>query len=219
MLSRIAPLIPLSLLACTGKEAVHEFPAGLEPLEDNRAPVPEGTDDDPYPEELSLVSGHDETSDYGWAHAIGFAHADLRDTWAALQDPEVDIDRRRVQEWEVTEDYESGYDNSYLIHNVSHDIVTVTFDIAWRHGAVEGTADAPELVAIRWQKVEGTEFVTLLEGSALLEPVDDGVTQISLVEHLDSAGSGEEEDVEAYFTDLYASVLAWLAGEPLPTYE
>ena len=204
----------LSALGC--RKAIEDFPEGLEPLEENLAPSPAGRSDDPYPESLSLVSGTEDT--YDWAHGRGYVHASLTDTWDALRDPAVDVDRRRVQEYTVSELDLGEYDDHYLIHNVSHDIIDVEFDIEWRHGAVEGTVDAPELVYIRWMKIDGSTYVKLLEGSAILTPVGNAVTEVQLIEHLDTIGTGPE-DVESFFTDMYDEILAWKDGEDLPEYD
>ena len=76
--------------ACRNREVA--FPVGLEPLETNTAPWPQGSANDPYPEELSMVSGED---DWLWAHARGYVKAPLLTTWEALRDLDVDVDRRR----------------------------------------------------------------------------------------------------------------------------
>ena len=123
-----------------------------------------------------------------------------------------------MQEWTSTPDVEDGYDVSFELANTSYDIVTVEFDIDWREGVVDGTVDAPTTVGLRWQKVAGTDLIKLLEGSAVLESVDDGATSVSFIEHLDTVGS-DATDVEAYLTDLFASVLATSHGEALPTYD
>lgn len=198
--------LALSTVACFGDEKT-EFPAGLEPLEENRAEPP-ASQDEPYPEILSVARGN---GDFDWVHARAFVHAPLASTWEALRDIEVCVDDGRVDDWSVTWDVEEGYDYSYRIHNVAEDIITVEFDITWRHGAVEGSVDDPELVAIRYQKTNGTEFIDILRGSIVLRPVEDEVTELDMVEHLDGAAAGTPE-IEAYFADLLADTLAFVHG-------
>lgn len=216
MLFSASSLLLPALLACKGKEVTSNAPPGLQPLEEEnlaKAPTRSG---DAYPESMNVVSG--ETDDYAWAHARGYVHADLATVWDAFATPEVVVDRRRVQEHDVTWDVEPEYDVSFILHNTSYDIVTVEFDLTWRQGATAGTAEDPDEVTIRWEKTDGSAFVYLLEGSVVLLPADDDVTEVQLIEHLATAGSGAEE-VEAYFADLFDSVLAHIAGEALPTYE
>lgn len=209
----------LALSACNGKgdDAV-AIPSDLAPLEDNTADYPEARSDEPYPEELVMVSG--EADEYYWTHARGYVHASLADTWAAWSTPEACIDRRVVGDYTITEVEGSDYDVEFIVHNVVYDIITVEFDNTWRQDAVEGTADAPELVYGRWAKTDGTTYIDLIEGSLELKPVEgeDAITEVSLIEHLDGATSTEAE-IEAFFTDMFDSVVALAHGEPLPTYE
>ena len=71
---------------------------------------------------------------------------------------------------------------------------------------------------MRYQKVEGSSFIELMEGSVLLVEAADGVTEVQLIEHLDAVQTGIE-DVENYQRDLFGSVVAFVHGDPLPTYE
>lgn len=184
-----------------------EFPAGLGPLEENQAPWPAGD----APEALAVVSG--ERDGYAWAHARGWVHASVAETWAALQDPAVAVDRRRVDEWTVT-GLAPTWDVAFLIHNVVHDVVTVEFDVEWQHGVVAGDTEAPEAVGARFDKTGGTEFIERMQGSVIL--VEDGdVTAVELQEHLEAILTGVEE-VENYLLDLHADLVARVHDEPLP---
>lgn len=206
----LAPL--LLLTGCFGSETT-VFPPGLEPLEaENRAEWPAGSG---YPETLSLAEGaYDE--DLDWVHARGYLHAPLADVYAALRTPDVDVDRREVDSWTVTWDVED-YPTSYVIHNRVDDVITVEFDVTWRHAAVEGTESEPEKTAARWQKTEGSPVITVLEGSAVAWEVADGVTALELQENLESIQS-DTHTIASYLTDLFGSVRATVHGEPLPEY-
>lgn len=201
-------LLLVALAAASGGcscEEKTEFPPGLEPLEENRADPPV-SQDEPFPEILSMTRGSDS---YDWVHARAYVHAPIARTWEALRDYQVDVDDGRVDDWSVTVDVEEGYDYSYRIHNVANDIITVEFDITWRHGAVEGTVEEPELVAIRYQKTNGTDFIDVLEGSIVLTPIEDDVTELDMVEHLEAAAGGTAE-IEAYFADVFEDTLAFV---------
>jgi hypothetical protein len=207
-------LAALSVPACFGEDSTI-FPSGLEPLEESRAPAP-STADDPTPELLSVVSG--EGREFGWAHARGFVRRDLATTWAALRTPEVTVDRRQVAEWSVVPDTEPEYPFSYAVDNVVKNIVTVRFRVGWRHGPAEGTVDAPEVVAARWQKTEGTVLISILRGSIVAREVAEGVTELAMVEHIEAASGGVSQ-IETYLRDLFESVRARAHGRPLPTYD
>ena len=64
------------------------------------------------------------------------------------------------------------------------EIITVAWDELWRFGTVTGTPDAPELAMIRYQKVFGSDFITLIEGSILLRAAEAGHTELEFIEHL-----------------------------------
>lgn len=215
----IFSLFVLTLTACNGDkgEVVEEAPTGLEPLEDeNLASAPNRNTDGSYPESMNVSSG--ESDDYAWSHARAYVLADISTVWAAFANPDVVVDRRRMESWEATMDVEPDFDVSFQIDHVTDDIVTIEYQLVWIQGATEGTADAPEAVGMRWSKTGGSDLVYLLEGSAQLLSVDAEVTELQLIEHLDTPGSGPE-DIEAYYADLYDSVLAEVNGEALPTYE
>ena len=198
----------------SGGDAV---PEGLDPLEEsNMADLPAARDGDDYPEELSLVG--DEGDEYDWAHGAGYIHASVSDCWSAIQDPEVVVDRQRVTSWTVETDVEPEYDVSFVLHETSEDIVTVEFDVTWIQGRTAGEEGAPTAVVGRWAKTGGTELIYLLEGSIELTELESDVTEISLMEHLDTPGS-DETDIYPVLQGLFDSIVARVNGEALPTYE
>lgn len=199
----------LLLVACKSEV---EFPPGLEPLEENKAPAPEGSDE--WPETLSMLSGEEE--DYVWTHARAYVQVAGAEVAAAVQDPEVGVDRRRVVEFAVTWDVEPEYEVSYAVATTVDDVVTVQYDLTWRHGAV-----GDDVWATRWQKTAGTDLIKIIEGSIVTTEVVHGVTELSIIEHIGAPLASNEdllEDTEGYLTDFYASILAVSHGDPLPTY-
>lgn len=210
----IAAVLVFAAAAC-GRKADNRFPEGLGPLDDeNLASFPPGDGSNPYPEILQTVTG--ESGDYEFVHGKGYVQASLSETWDALQDPAVSADRRAVTEWSVTFDVEEGYDVSYRIHNVVEDVITVDFDITWRHGAVEGTVETPSEVAINYAKTDGTTFIQILRGSMLLYEVDTNVTALEMIEHL-KAPSGIGPAV-TYIRDVHTEAVLSVHGQPLPVY-
>ena len=192
------------------------FPPGLEPLEaTNTAPLPAATSGDAHPETIVFVTGV--TPDWYWVHGHAYVHASLRDTWAAMHDPETCVDRRKVAMWTNTPITDPMYDFSYLIHNVVHDTLTLEFDVTWRQSAVDGPRDNPNVVAARFQKTDGTDIISLLEGSVVATRIDDTTTQLDFIEHLQSLG-GSVDIPRSYLADYYASIVARAHGRPLPTY-
>jgi len=210
----VVAALSLLLLGCGGNEAT-AFPPGLEPLEENTAVAPAAEDGQPHPERLNTLAGDRGT--YEFAHARGFVHGTVAETWAALQMPEVVTDRRTVARYSFTHDVEEGYDVSFRVHNEVDDFITVTFEITWRQSVVEGMVDSPEVVAIRWQKTYGTTFITTIEGSMVLRAVDESTTELDVVEHIKAARDSAEL-ARQYLLDVHASAVAVVHGQPLPTY-
>jgi hypothetical protein len=205
----------VALSGCFGNEET-TFPEGLEPLEENTLPPPMGTAADPFPERIDLVGTHG--AQYDTIMGRGYVSAPLAETWAAYQNPAVGADRRTSPDWTSTPLDDPMYTASYVIHHVTTVVVTVEWDVTWRHGLVTGTADAPELVAIRFQKTDGSTLISLIEGSILLRPANDGAaTEVELVYHASAASSGVPEYTE-YMQDLYDDAVAVVHGDPLPVY-
>ena len=205
----VVGLAAITSAGCFGNERT-TFPPGLEPLEENMAVLPAPVDGDEHPETIVYAKG--ETDNYSWAHGRGYIHASLGRTWEAFRDIEVVVDDPSVDTWSTTNDVEEGYDFSFRIRNVVHDVVTVEFDITWRESAVGGSVQDPEVVGIAYQKTWGTEFIDLLRGTIVLRPVSDDVTEVDMVEHLDGYGRDAETVVD-YFDDVYSDAVAHVHSE------
>ncbi len=210
----LLPLAALLTLGCWGNKEV-EFPPGLEPLAVNTAPWPEPTAGQDYPEEIELVAGED---DFLWVHARAYVHADLPTTWEALRDPDVNADRRRLASWEVDYDVPQTYDYCYQLHVVVEDIVTLEWTIDWNHGVINGSLDEPEAVGIRWFKSDGSSLIDMQAGSISAYQLDAEITALEIVYQIEAPVTTTDDLLE-FVGDLYADVVAWVHGEPLPTYE
>lgn len=196
------------LLACA--DDLPPIPEGLAAIEDNSVAFPAG-----QAEELVLETG--EEDDYDWVHASGYVHAPLSDVWAAVQTEDVFVDRRQVGDWDITWDTEAEYDVSYVVHNTVYDVITVEYDTAWRESLVYGTEDDMQLVAIRFEKIDGTDVIERMVGSLHLEKVDEGVTSWSFVEHL-KALQRSPDPIAIFAQDFFDEVVLTIDGEPLPDY-
>lgn len=194
---------------CGGNEAT-EFPAGLEPLEENSAPVHQGGGT--YPTELSLVSG--ETLDWKFVHARGYLRAPAGDVWAALKEPTVVMDVTHTDRQTFVIGTEPDYEWSYQLSYAVDEFITVEWDEAWRLGTVEGSPAAPTLAMVRYQKIFGTTFIDLLEGSILITavPGETDITEVQFIEHLD-AFSGGISDMSESMVIRFANMRAFARGE------
>jgi len=213
---RTVPLILASALlaGCWGNKEM-DFPPGLEPLGTNTAPWPEPTGSQDYPEAIELVSGEDE---WLWAHARAYVHADLATTWEALRDPDVNADRRRLASWETSYDIPQEYDYCYRLHVVVEDIVTLEWDLDWNHGVINGSLEEPEAVGVRWFKSEGSSLIDMQAGSISATQLDEAITALEIIYQIDAPVT-TEQDLLDFIEDLHVDVVAWVHGEPLPTYD
>lgn len=211
-----AGALALFVQGCFGEE-ITPFPPGLEPLEtENLSPGPAARDGEPYPEELVMVRSF--APDIVRTHAIharGYLHAPLSVVWEALRNPDVGADRRTFASWSTTYDVEPAYDYSYVIHSVIVNVITVEYDVTWRHGVVEGTLEAPTLAAARFQKTAGSTAISDLRGSFVLTEVAPGVTEIQIIEYL-RAVSSSHENIESFLSDVFAELLVLSHGGTLP---
>ena len=208
------------LLACTGSKEITEFPDVLEPLEEMKIEAPEGTASEAYPETYELLSGDE--GDYGWVHLRGYIQGDISTVWESLRDDLVYVNQRETANYEVTELDSDTYDFVYQVYNEVENIVTVEFTNEWRHAATEGSMDAPEEITVRWQKIEGTEFIEALEGSVRIIPVADesrkDVVEVQVIEHI-TAMMDQEESARVFVEDLYERWTLVTHGEGIPDYE
>ncbi|MGE0790002.1 MAG: hypothetical protein AB7S26_30285 [Sandaracinaceae bacterium] len=200
---------------CFGSEET-PFPPGLEPLEEtNLASPPAGTPEDPFPEVLSMTRAMVGPRTKS-VHAIGFVHRPLADVWEALRDPDVGADRRTFARWSTTADVEPEYDFSYVIHSVIEMVITVEYDVTWRHGVIEGTVEAPIFVSARYQKTDGSTVIQRLEGGVLLREVEPGITRVEIIEYLRTINGSEHDAIESFLQDMFAELVIRARGEPLP---
>lgn len=210
----VAVLVALGVASCGGDEAT-AFPPGLEPLETSTATRPAPASGQSCPEAVNIVTG--DHGDYEFAHARGCVSAPVSSVWEALRDADVTVDRRRVTSWSTTRNVETQYPVSFRVHNIVRDVVTIEFDITWRAGVVEGTSDEPRVVAARYQKTYGSTFISLLAGSVVARPIDPTTTEVEIVRHIKSTGSGAA-DAQMYLQDCFDSIVARVHGRPLPRY-
>jgi hypothetical protein len=212
------PFIALGCIqpACGEPEPV-SFPPGLEPLEDMFVDAPAATGGEPYPEEVSWASGDE--GDYGWIQARGYIHATPSEAWESLRSEAVFIDHRKITEYELEELDSDVYDYVFLVHNTVEDILTVEFDVEWRHGSSPGGSGDPDSVAVRWQKTVGTDFISMLQGSILFFPPEEGadVVEVQIIEHL-TATLEQEDNAVQYVLDLYGRWRADVNGDAPPSY-
>lgn len=164
--------------------------------------------DGPFVEGLRIKSSD---SDFIRVYARGFVTVPIETMWAASKSPTPNISSCQTSESMVTENNEPQYEYSFLLHYIVHDILTVEWDDQWRFGLVD-----PELGMIKHQKVQGSDFIDLSEGTIqVLATADPGVTELAFVEHLDAVSAGTDQ-VEQGVRHNYDALVATAHGNPIP---
>lgn len=198
------------MVSCGHEPLVLET-AELSALGANRADWPRPG----QPEALWVTSGGDD--ELWWADARGYIHAPLAAVWHAALDPEVGVDRREVSDWTVTPDPVPGLAASYRVDLLVEDVITVEYELWWRHELQKGTEADPQLVVAVWAKTDGTPFIDLLQGSLVLRRAGDDLTEVELQEEL-KAALRDDATVVSYLQDFFASLVAASHGQPLPVW-
>ena len=116
----------------------------------------------------------------------------------------------------IMPDTEPAYAFSFLVHYVVNNILTVEWDDQWRYGVITGEAPAVLLGMVRHQKIKGSDFITLSEGTVQVIATDDpAITELAFVEHLDAV-MGSTGDLVAGMQANYDALVALAHGAPIP---
>lgn len=211
-LRSLSPILLSSLvIACNGNadDSAFATPPGLDPLEENSASLP---DDE------SVNFSSSDTEDYHNTNARGRVLAPMADVVTCVQTPEVGVDRRRVSEFSVNNAVDPDYEVSYDVLTTVEDIVTLTYTLTWVQGEREDAS-----WGARWTKADDRDsdvnanLLEDLDGSVLVQAIDDSNTDVGIIEHLEATMTSTD-DTEQFTGDFYASIVACAHGDPLPTY-
>ena len=178
-----------ALTGCFGNSTT-VFPPGLEPLEDDTAPMQQGG---AYTETLAMVTPSFST--YNAVHGRGYVLAPIAQVWALSKNPDVQDQGCEVTRHSSTIGDEPQYEYSFDMHYEVDNVITVAWDEQWRFGTIDGTPEAPTRAMVRYQKVSGTDFIKILEGSVQYFPAPDdpNVTMIEMIEHVNARSSGTSD--------------------------
>ena len=199
------------LLCCAPTSEPQTFPAGLQPLEELEVECPSITAASP-----ELASG--EAEDFAWTHGCWVFDATLDDVYLALQDTEVAVDQRSVDEWSREDNVEPEYEVSFALQNTVYDIITVEFETTWRAGRLSETdKDTPTTIGARYQMTEAPNVITLLEGSVYAAALSSGGVEVQIIDHLDALQGGTDI-TSLKVQDLFADIEAHIEGRPIPSH-
>jgi hypothetical protein len=203
-------LLVVALVGCQDDIST-PFPEGLEPFDDDAEPAAlDGT----VVEALTTRSTDD---DFIRVYGRGFIFIPPAELYTIAHDPAVMFAACSTTTQTVELANEPQYELSFLVHYFVDDILDVEWDDQWRGDVVIGSLDAPELVMIKHQKIQGSDFISLSEGTVqLLATADPAITELRFVEHLDALMAGEG-DVTAGMQSNYDRLLAVAHGSPIPS--
>jgi hypothetical protein len=211
-------LLPLALAGCPDDITTPFDPSlGYQPIEACTAAFPAGTPEDPHPEQIEIVADWREGR-LAYAHGAAYLHATPREVLEALRDPAVSR-IHSTDSWGVTGDEEPGYPITFSIrYGAGPALYQAHWTIVYRGGALEGTADAPAEVGLRYQKVEGVEDIRVQSGSLVASDAGDGVTTLQFVCHLDTSERADQGpgDVRGTVNDWFEGRKAKVHGQPVP---
>jgi hypothetical protein len=205
-----------------GSVSTNECPPGLEPWEPaNLAPMPMGMAGDAFPETLSFarrmwtIPGT--TMRTSSVHARAFIKRPIAAVWAAARDPQTGRDPTASQGFGVRAyNTDPTFAFSYRTFVRVNAVITLMWDVDWRHGVVDGTVEAPLVTAARWQKTMGSSEIELIEGSLMLRavPGQSEVTEVLYQYHLKAPFSSNETIVD-YLTVIFGRLKERAHGRPL----
>lgn len=200
----------LLVLAACQDSVTTPFPPGLEPFDDGEVP---GELPDERDEVLRVKSDRD---DMIRVYGRGFIHAPPVVVWEQTKLPEAMVARCNTSEQTVTPDNEPEHELSFLVHYFVDDILDVEWDDQWRGDVIAGVSAAPEHAMIKHQKIQGSDFISVSEGTIELRATEDpGVTELRFVEHLDAI-SGSVDDVAGKMRFNFDTLVSLAHGGSIP---
>jgi len=204
-------LVVSLLLAAGCQDSVSTpFPPGLEPFSDNDVP---GELPDERVEVLSTSSLNDGLIR---VYGRGFVLAPVSVLWRVAMVPEGMVARCNTTTQTLMLGNEPEHELSFLVHYLVDDILTVEWDDQWRGGRITDESDPSLFAMIKHQKVEGSDFIDISEGSIQIRTTDDpDVSELWFVEHL-KAISGSADDVAGSMQDNYDALVELAHDRPIP---
>ena len=194
---------------CFGDSAT-VFPTGLEPLETDPVPVQQGG----TPTET--IAFQSTENGYIALYGRGYLHSTPAAVWQLAKNPQSMIAVCSTNSQMVTPNDEPTYEFSFQVAYTVDSTLTIDWQEDWRYGTITGVETAPELAMIRYQKVYGSDFIDLIEGSVEVKSTDDpNVTDLEFVEHV-KALENNVGDMMTSMQHRFDSLLAAEQGMPQP---
>ncbi len=224
-----ALLAPLLLAAC-GSEST-DLPAGLGPVAlTTDVALPADCASATGPGSVTIGASRTVLSNpsYSERKARGCLPFSLAQVWQVLQIPTgVDVgfwperNESDCEAWLVTD---PQYPVNFVTKEIPHGGIQshYTFEITWRAGVTQGTAQAPTEVKMLYGKTSGTVEVPKILGSMVFtaDPAHPGWTQIDMVRQLNTNGHSDDPGkLESWLQGFFDGLQTQLAvGALSPRY-
>ena len=158
-----------------------------------------------YPEKMAMLLA--DGSEYSWGHARAYVHAPVEQVWSIFKRPVTVLDSRDVDSQVVTRRKVPGDHFGFI---ADFEVDQVLFDIKWRerwrYGVLPGGTKGQPVRLVRFAKISGTSFISLMEGTFILREVNASTTAIEMILHLDATNSGKDT-IRRYFRYVFAQVI------------
>jgi hypothetical protein len=179
--NRLALTAIASLLCCNCGDNIDPLPEGLDNIEDNSAPLgPRGN--------IQFSNGKD---GYLWLHGRAEISGDVAMLWTGIQNPDLVVATCSLSRYRATTFADDRYDFSFMTDNEVDNVVTVAWQETWRFGTLNNS-DTDSHRRIRYQKTQGSSFISLIEGQLDITASQQkpNIIDIGFIEHLDAIGGG-----------------------------
>ena len=177
----------------------------LQAMEANRVKGPKAEPSERYPEKLAMLLA--DGSEYSWGHARAYIHAPVEQVWSLFKRPTTVLDVREIDSQVVTRRKVPGDEFGFL---ADFEVDQLLFDIKWRerwrYGALPGGAPGRPGRLVRFAKISGTRFISLMEGAFIVREANARTTEVEMVFHLDATNSGKDT-IRTYFNYVFAQLI------------
>ncbi len=177
----------------------------LQAMEANRVKGPKAEPSTRFPEKLAMLFS--DGSEYTWGHARAYIHAPVEQVWSIFKRPATVLDVREIDSQVVTRRKVAGDEFGFLADfEVDQILFNIKWRERWRYGTLPGSAQGRPGRLVRFAKISGTSFISLMEGAFIVREASASTTEVEMVFHLDATNSGKDT-IRTYFKYVFAQLI------------
>ena len=205
-------IIALSVTSCgklsnAGEEDTPFLGNAVDPLV--RIPMPpdqggQSPQETPYCVKNSDGTYHDDvtvemgsTSEYVWSQGGSCIFRPIREVWAVMHNQSLMVWKGiSSSTFSLRKDPPSGVLYFYEVKYHVDDIINVDWTMNWYHSVKSGTKEVPTQILINYKKVKGTKFISLWEGSILLQAITPTVTAFTMRDQINASRTKPKDSAD-----------------------